>query len=61
MFLNFKIHSELQVLRGVFFVCFFNVLILERGREKHIDLFHLFVHSLIDSCLCPDQGSNLQC
>ena len=29
-------------------------------REGNIDLFHLFVHSLVDSYMCPDQGLNPQ-
>ena len=30
-------------------------------REKNINLlFHVLMHSLVDSCMCPDQGSNLQ-
>ena len=30
-----------------------------RGGEKNTDLlFHLLVHSLIDSCMGPDQGSD---
>ena len=30
-------------------------------REKNIDLLpHLYMHSLVDSCVCPDQGANLQ-
>ena len=30
-------------------------------REKNTDLlFHLFMHSLVDSYMCPDQGSNPQ-
>ena len=30
-------------------------------RERNIDLlFHLFMHPLADSYMCPDQGSNLQ-
>ena len=29
------------------------------GREREINLlFHLFMHSLVDSCISPDQGSN---
>ena len=33
--------------------------ILEREGRRDIDmLFHLFIHSLIDSCVFPDQGSN---
>ena len=33
----------------------------EGGRERNNDLlFHLFMHSLVASCICPDQGSNLQ-
>ena len=54
---------------------FFNALIFrerergeekERERERHTEteikiclLFHLFVHSLVDFCMCPDQGLNL--
>ena len=35
--------------------------IIRRGRERNIDLlFHLFIHSLVDSCMCPDQELNLQ-
>ena len=30
-------------------------------RERNVDLlFHLLIHSLVASCMCPDQGSNLQ-
>ena len=37
------------------------IYLLERERERSIDLlFHLFIHSLVDSCMCPDQGSNTQ-
>ena len=35
----------------------------ERGREREIVidlLFHLFTHLLVDSCMGPDQGLNLQ-
>ena len=35
----------------------FNLLILEKeeGRERNIDLlFYLLMHSLVDSCMCPD-------
>ena len=33
----------------------------ERERERWIDLlFHLLMHSLVDSCMCPDQESNLR-
>ena len=40
-------------------------LISERERkgegERNIALlFHFFMHSLVDSCMCPDWGSNLQ-
>ena len=38
-------------------------LILERERLTHTHislLFHLFRHSLVDSCMCSDQGSNPQ-
>ena len=32
-----------------------------RERERNIDLlFHLFMHSLADSSMCPDQEQNLQ-
>ena len=57
----------------VFKKCFFNFFIDFRGkevregegererwgREREINLlFHLFMHSLVDSCISPDQGSN---
>ena len=33
----------------------------ERERERNTDLlFHLFMHSLVDSCMCSDWGSNSQ-
>ena len=33
----------------------------ERGRERNIYfLFHLAMHSLVDSCMCPDQRLNMQ-
>ena len=35
----------------------------ERGRERERNndlLFHLCMHSLVDTCMCPDQGLNLQ-
>ena len=35
----------------------------EEGQERERDinlLFHLFMHLLVDSCMCPDWGSNLQ-
>ena len=39
------------------FICWF--LERERWGERNIDLlFHFFVDSLIDSCLCPDRGWN---
>ena len=28
----------------------------ERGRETSILLFHLRMHSLVDSCMCHDRG-----
>ena len=32
-----------------------------RERERNVDLlFHLLVHSLVASCMCPDQRLNLQ-
>ena len=31
----------------------------ERERERDL-LFHLFLHSLVDSCMCTDQVLNLQ-
>ena len=33
----------------------------ERERERDISLLsHIFMYSLVDSYMCPDQGSNLQ-
>ena len=42
-----------------------NLFILERekGRERERNislLFYLFMHSWVDSCMCPDQALNLQ-
>ena len=31
-----------------------------RERERNINLFHLFMHSLVESYICPEWGSNLQ-
>ena len=50
---------------GLCFLVFFLKLILEkeRGREREREtdfLFHLFMHSLVDYCMCPGQASNLQ-
>ena len=39
----------------------FYLLILEREGERNINLlFHLFIHSLVDSCMSPNWGSNPQ-
>ena len=52
-----QIYVEIKI---IFLFLNFYLLIL-RKREKNIDLlFHLFMHSLVDSHMCPDQGSNLQ-
>ena len=36
----------------------------EEGAEREMSnmdlLFHLIMYSLVDSCMCPDQGSNPQ-
>ena len=32
----------------------------ETDRQKRGFVVHLLMHSLIDSCMCPDQGSNPQ-
>ena len=50
----------------VYIFNFFNLLIfrergMEREGEKNIHLFfHLVMHSLVDSCMSSDQGSNQQ-
>ena len=31
-----------------------------RDRDKHWFVVHLFMHSVVDSCPCPDWGSNSQ-
>ena len=52
-----QIYVEIKI---IFLFLNFYLLIL-RKREKNIDLlFHLFMHSLVDFCMCPDWGSNLQ-
>ena len=38
-------------------------MILEEGGEREVEtdldlLFHFVMHSLVDSCMCPDQRSN---
>ena len=51
---------------GSFFLFFTYLLILERGeRERERNppinfLFHLFMHLLVDSCMCSDRESNPQ-
>ena len=53
------------------FIYFWFIFLRDRGRgrkrereregERNIDLsLHLFMHSLVVSCMCPDLGSNLQ-
>ena len=32
----------------------------QRHRDRCVVLFHLFMYSLVDSCMCPDWGSNPQ-
>ena len=45
----------------IFYLFILNLLILESQRERDINLlFHLFMHSLVDSCTCPDRGRNTQ-
>ena len=40
---------------------FFTVCFVHEVRERETDLlFHLSMHSLIDSYMCPDLGLNLQ-
>ena len=40
---------------------FFLINFLEREGKRNIALlFYLFMHSLADSCTCPDQASNMQ-
>ena len=40
---------------------YFNFLFIDlREKERNIDLlFHLFIYSLVDSCMCPDKIYNL--
>lgn len=48
---------ELEYVCSALFFFFFK----KGGRGRNINLlFHSFTHSLADSCLCPDQGLNLQ-
>ena len=56
-------YNELCVVRPVETLgptfSFFSQLIWEREGERGIDLlFHLFVHSFADACMCPDRGSD---
>lgn len=45
------------ILKNIFLLTGFK----ERGRERNMDLlFHPSMHLLVDSCICPDLGSNLQ-
>ena len=40
---------------------FYDALQRETGREKNTELLlHFFMHSLVDSFMCPDQGLNPQ-
>ena len=69
-----SLHVETQTLYTIldfFLTAFFKLLLLfinfreregrETERKKHqFLLFHLFMHSLVDSCMCPDQGWNPQ-
>ena len=56
--------KEPRVLRKRFLKFFLFIHFKEKtGGEKERDinvLFHLLMHSLVDSCMCPGQGSNLQ-
>ena len=68
IFLNFLLLTYVphSVFFSSFFLSqsFFNFLLIdlrERERERNINLlFHLLMHSLVDSCVCPDWGLNLQ-
>ena len=45
----------------LFFLILFMILERKKGRERQRNtalLFHLFIHSQIVSCMCPDQGLN---
>ena len=66
---NIKRHSYLLLIHSIFF--FFKKFIdfreteegEGRGRKREGDvnlLFHLFMHSLVDSCMCPDWELNPQ-
>ena len=42
-----------------FFLLFSDFKERKRERMRNIDLlFHLLMHSLVDSCMCPDLGLN---
>ena len=54
----------LEVILDTFLIFIYLLLFFKvdlRERERNIDLlFHLFMHSLVESCTCPDRELNLQ-
>ena len=60
---SLSIQSLEYIIFVIFLNCVFYCLILQRERERERErylLFHLFMYSLVESCMCPDQGSNPQ-
>ena len=41
-------------------ILFYFLCVDSREKEGDIDLFYLPMHSLVESCMCPDWGSNPQ-
>ena len=52
-----------ETLNSLFLSFFFNLIFIFNDgveREGNIDLlFHFLMHSLVDSCMCPNWGLNL--
>ena len=53
--------EETEIGQSYSFVSILPSFLSLKERKRNIDLlFHLFMHSLVDSGMCPDQGLNSQ-